>query len=139
MDRYKRIMDDIDQEIEPQTKLKKQVVIHLRGTLLGGMASSTAYFDFKKNFFDGLPSASEKERVKSVLVDILRSDENKLADKAKAAYACADIVVSSAIPEIEKLLIIVKKGSIAELEFNRALQALKQGKSISELIRENVQ
>jgi len=134
VNRHERIMGVIEQEREPQIKLEKKVLLELRGTLLGGMASSTAYMAFKRDYYDKLASISEQENVKNILLQILKSSDYKLSDKIVTAYVCADIVVLDAIPEIEKLVQFAKKGSIDEKMFNRYLEALKIGKSITDVI-----
>src|SRR6185369_5423924 len=102
-DRYKRIMSEIEHEKDPQKRLTKQVLLELRGTLLGGMASSTAYMSFKTFYFDKLNSDDEKKKVKETLLQILRSNEHHISDQVLASHVCADIVILEAIPEIEKI------------------------------------
>jgi len=132
-DRFTRIMSDIEQEKDPQKKLTKQVLLELRGTLLGGMASSTAYMSFKTFYFDKLNSNDEKNRVKETLLQILRSNEHCISDKASASHVCADIVILEAIPEIEKIKRSVKTDSIDGKILDSSLDALMQGKSITEV------
>jgi hypothetical protein len=127
-------MGDIEQEKDPQKKLEKQVLLELRGTLLGGMASSTAYMAFKRDYYDKLSDDFERDKVKKILLQILKSNAYRSPDKEIATYVCADIVILDAIPEIEKLRRFATKDSITELEFNRALDALRSGRPISELL-----
>jgi hypothetical protein len=134
INRYNRIMGGIEQERNPQQKLEKQVLLELRGTLLGGMASSTAYMGFKRNYFDKLENNSDKDKVKNVLMHVLRGSDFNFSDKIISAYACADIVILDAVPEIEKLIRLSKEGSIEEQVFNQSLEALKIGKSITDVI-----
>ncbi|NVN97593.1 hypothetical protein HXX01_05230 [Candidatus Nomurabacteria bacterium] len=136
--KYQKVADSIEQENDPLKKLENIVLIELRGTLLGGMASSTAYMEFKRNYFDKITSVDGKENVKKVLLNILKSNEYKSSDKEMVAYACADIVILEAIPEIENLLRTAKKGSIAEKEFARSLEALRLGKPIYEYILQGI-
>lgn len=132
--RRNRIMNDIEQEIDPQKRLEKLIVLKIRGTLLGGMASSTAFMSFKQEHFDTLDNTGEQDKMKSVLLQMLRSNEYLLPDKMKVAYVCADIVLVEAIPEIEKMLKFTKKDSYEEKILKQSLQALKIGKSITDLI-----
>ena len=132
-DRFTRIMSEIEQEKDPQKKLTKQVLLELRGTLLGGMASSTAYMSFKTFYFDKLNSDDEKNKVKETLLQILRSNEHCISDKASASHVCAEIVILEAIPEIEKIKRSVKTDSIDGKILDSALYALRQGKSIREV------
>jgi hypothetical protein len=132
-DRYTRIMSEIEQEKDPQKKLTKQVLLELRGTLLGGMASSTAYMSFKTFYFDKLNSDDEKNKVKETLLQILRSNEHCISDKASASHVCADIVILEAIPEIEQIKRSVKTDSIDGKILDSSLYALRQGKPIREV------
>jgi len=133
-DRFKRIMSEIEQEKDPQRKLQKQVLLEIRGTLLGGMASSSAYMSFKTDYFDKQKSQSEQQQVKDALLQILRSNEFSLSDKARVSHACADIVILEAIPVIENIKRSAKSDSIYNKMLNDSLIALKQGKSITEII-----
>lgn len=130
----KRIMMEIEQENDPQKKIEKMVLLKIRGTLLGGMASSSAYVSFKQEHFEILEDISTQDSIKSALLRILRSNEYMLQDKMRVAYVCADIVLVEAIPEIEKLACYSTSDNIVEQQLAKSLQALKSGKSITELI-----
>lgn len=130
----KRILSEIEQEKDPQRKLQKQVLLQVRGTLLGGMASSSAYMSFKTDYFDKLESQSEQQQVKEALLQILCSKEYCLSDKARVSHACADLVILEAIPLIESINRSAKNDSTYNRVLNDSLDALKQGKSITEII-----
>jgi hypothetical protein len=134
INRRNRIMSEIEQEVDPQKRFEKLIILKILGTLLGGMASSTAFMSFKQEHFDTLDDSSEQDKLKSILLQILRSNEYLLPDKMKVAYVCADIVLVEAIPEIEKMLQYTKKDSYEDKILNQSLQALKTEKSITELI-----
>jgi len=136
--RYNRIMSDIEGETDPLVKLEKQIILELSGTLLGGMASSTAYMDFKRNYYDKLQSDVLKRNVNEILIKIIESPKHKTSSKIRAVYACADIVIPEALPIIENQLSKTKKDSISKQELEAAIEALKLRRPISELIRERV-
>lgn len=134
INRRNRIMSEIEQEIDPQKQFEKLVILKIRGTLLGGMASSTAFMSFKQEHFDTLANSIGQDKLKTALLRILRSNEYMLSDKMMVAYVCADIVLIETIPEIEKLLPLSKTDSYVEKKLAQSLQALKVGRSITDLI-----
>ncbi len=136
--RYEQIMGDIENEGDPQKKLEKKVLLELRGTLLGGMASSSAYVNFKEFYFDKISSGAEQDEVKVILLKILKCNEYNLNDKVMASFVCSDLAITEAIPEIEKLALTKKDNSIEKIMFERSLESLKIGKSIYELSLEKL-
>jgi hypothetical protein len=115
-------------------RIEKKILLEINGTLLGGMAASGAYTEFKTLYYEQLPNEEEKKLVRDALLRILKSDAYKIREKALTAYVCADILVEDAASEVEKLLTNAKKDSIEEKEFRNALEALIVQKPISSII-----
>lgn len=120
-------------------RTEKKILLEINGTLLGGMAASGAYTEFKTRYYEKLPNEEEKKLVRDALLRILKSDEYKIREKALTAYVCADILVEGSAIEIEKLLKNAKKGSIEEKEFRYALEALIAQKPISSIIINSIE
>jgi hypothetical protein len=133
INRKKRIFEEIEKETDPQKKIEKQTLLKIRGTLLGGMASSTAYMSFKDDYFNTLETMSEREEMKAVLLSMLKSKEYQLHDKIKIAFICADIVLPEAIPYIESLC-VYKMSEQDKKEISDSLEALNKRESIRLLI-----
>lgn len=131
----KRILKDIEQEKDPIKKLEKQVILEISGILQGGMATSTAFMGFKKYFYDKISGNEEKNRVKEVLITILKSNEYRLRKKTLVAWVCADVGAVAALDEIKKIIPLVKNvRDKADLEM--AVRALETGKTMIEVIRQ---
>lgn len=136
--RREAILMDIENEVDIEKRFEKHTVLNIRGTLLGGMASSTAYASFKREHFDVLENDEQRDQIKSALLRVLRSSKYGLTDKMKVAYICADLVLAEAAPSIERILQQETLDSYTKNKLVESLNAIKSGRSITELYYEEL-
>lgn len=131
-------LKNIEVETDSQAKLEKQIVYKISGVSLGGMASSSAFVEFKSTFYDCITSPSEKKLVEMALVNILKSTKYSLRIQAKVSYVCADIRLVSALQDVEDLLRRVKEGTSEQRLVLRSLEALYSNVSMTDKNNEEV-
>lgn len=96
-----------------------------------------AFYDFRRFYFDKIRNPEKKEMIKRIIMDIITTESThshitRLC--SNAVFVASDIGLTEAIPLVEKLVLITKKDSGDEKIFKLALEALKIGKPISEMI-----
>ena len=92
---------------------------------------------YKSYNYDKLPSEDDKQQVRIALLDMLKSSRYSLPQKALISYVCADIGISDAILEVDRLRREATGPSYEKQMLSLAHEALKRGISVHELVYEN--
>lgn len=98
-----------------------------------------AFYDFKRFYFDKIINTEKKEMIKKIIMDIITTESThshitRLC--SNAIFVASDIVLTEAIPIIDKLILLTKEDSGDGRRCKLALEALKSGKSVSEIIEQ---
>jgi hypothetical protein len=131
--KIQKMLNDIEKEQEPIKKTEKYIILKIKGIGMGGMAGSTAFLEFKDNYYEKIVDDTEKQLINSALLNILESGDYNMKTKALVSYVCADIKLNESINIVRTLMQKAKKNSTEERILSRSLDALLKHESISDI------
>lgn len=122
-------------EKDPQKRFEIKLWLEISGAFLGGQARDGAWTNYKRYYYDKLPSEDEKKQVRSILLTMLKSNKYSISNKAIIAQVCADLEVKDALQDVINLLQQAK--GLSDVKMLRlAYEALSRGITVRELVDE---
>ncbi len=87
--------------INPHNDPSKEYEVDLWLTISGRAYDFQS--DYKRIYYDRLPTNEEKHRVRATLLSMLKSSNYSISRKTLIAYVCADIGIEESLEEIRRL------------------------------------
>jgi hypothetical protein len=125
-------------EKDPQKRFEIKLWLEISGAFLGGQARDGAWTNYKRYYYDNLPSDEDKIKVQSALLSMLRANDIPISKKAIIAHVCADLMLKDALQEAENLLKQPMNFSDQKM-LSLACEALNRGITVRKLIDEKFQ
>jgi hypothetical protein len=117
--------------IDRKSKFEAQLWSEIIGRAHDGETS------YKSYYYDKIIAEDDKQQVRNTLLEMLKSNRYSLPQKGLIAYVCADIGVSDALLDVNKLRLEAKRPSFENQMLSLAHEALLRGISVRELVYEN--
>lgn len=122
-------------EKDSQRRFEIKLWLEISGAFLGGQAADGAWANYKKYYYDKIPTEDEKKRVRSTLLSMIKSDNYDVSKKAIIAHVCADLEIKEALSDVNDLLQRAQNRTDLN-ELHLAFEALSRGITAYDLVSE---
>ncbi len=97
---YFRFYRPAEREKDPSRRLRKELWMEIAGTRLNGMGANGTPLNFRKKYYDKLPSEEARAGVRKALLSMIRSRDFPVLQKEILASICADLGMDEAEEDI---------------------------------------